>query len=910
MALACLVVSLAASFVSAQVQTAKADAPRTAGSTGLQRLDTGPFVVVPDVRQVMRRRIVKHFDFDERKLGNLESIPMYWQRYLEEGFPHYLKGTFDHELGHESPPSFHLELKGGSLAYVYKAQNIPVHPQSDYLISAWIRPSQLRHASAWLSAFYYDRSGNKLTQTEQFADPVGGPKVDDTWQEVTLRLPGGFDAARHIGLAVWLVQPPRPRKTTQKQLTIYRQDIAAGAWFDDIRVVRLPRGALTTGQPGNVFTDHQPARLHVEISDPDGRDLDAELSVHDAEGNTLLTRKVRVSDKAQDEAKVIELGDLAPGAYVGRLTIRSDKIDLSAYQASFVCLGPRLNGPGWRNEGFGLVLAHSDYQSPDGAARLIDLLHVGHAKLPVAGPAVNRKPEMQTDPAVNQLLEHLWQERVQAVAVLGGGRSRNRPNPVARASESWRTFLLALADHPDIWRPYLAPPLVSHASFAHCWQAGMDGDDSLAWNTQLTAGLAIFRQELDRLLPSSEMVVPWPILHQAPERPIKSQYVSLHVPNLIRPEEIAAHIEEFKKARSHGLWAVVQPLASGGYRREAQLADLAKRLVLACSSGVETVFLPRPWFVTRHGNKGQTEPHESFIVFRTIAELLSQTTPTGDLYLDDGLRAVMFQRQGQCIMALWDEEAPDSGRHHVMYLGSKPQQVDLWGRSMPLEKAVGGHRMTIHRLPTFIRGTQAWHLKMRGTFALEPPHVESSFSLHERDVRFTNPRDVPISGVARLEPPEGWDIRPKRIPFSLAPGEELRTKVRIRFPSSEVAGRKRLTGHFIVDSDDTYHLVAQAPFTLGLDDFEVRTFARIENNRVIVQQTITNRTGKQVDIEGYVLAPGRARMSRMYRRINSDQTIHKKYYLDNGDALRGQNIRVGVREIHGPRILNQTVRVQ
>lgn len=893
-----------------QVQTAKADGDGQPNVAAEERVDTGPFVVVPDVRQVMRRRIVKHFDFDERKLGNVERIPMYWQRYREDGFPHYLQGGFDEEVGHEAPPSFHLELRGGSLAYVYKAQNIPIHPQSDYLISAWIRPKALRHASAWICAFYYDRTGQKLPESEHFANPVGGPDADDQWREVTLRLPGGFDAARHIGVAVWLVQPPRPRKTTQKQLTIYRQDIRAGAWFDDIRVVRLPRGALTTGQPGNVFTDEQPAQLQVEISDPDGRDLDAVLSVHDAEGQQLLEREVRVSDQADAKAKVIELGRLEPGAYVGRLTIRSGEIDLSAYQTSFVQLGPRLNGPGWRNEGFGVVLGSSDYQCPEGASRLIDLLHLGHVKLPVAGPAVHRKPEMNQDPDANQLFEHLWQERVQAVAVLGGGRSLNRPSPVARASESWRTFLLALADHPEVWRPYLAPPLVSHASFAHCWQAGADGDDSLAWNARLTAGLTIFRQELDRLLPSSEMVVPWPILHEAPKEPIQSQYVSLHVPNLVRPEEIAPHIREFKKTRSQGLWAVVEPLGSSGYLRDAGLADLAKRLVLAHSSGVEAVFMPRPWFVTRHGNKAQTEPHETLIVFRTIAELLSQSTPSGDLYLDDGLRAVMFQRQSECIMAIWDEEAPEAGRHHVMYLGAEPQQVDLWGRVMPLDKAVGGHRMTIHRLPSFIRGTQAWHLKMRGTFALEPPQVESSFRLHERDVRFTNPRDVPISGVVRLEPPEGWDIRPKRIPFSLAPKEEVRTNVRIRFPSSEVAGKKRLTGHFTIDSDDTYRLIAQAPFTLGLDDFEVSTFAQIESGNVIVQQTITNRTGKQVDIEGYVLAPGRARMSRMYRRIGSGQTIHKKYYLENGEALRGQNIRVGVREIHGPRILNQTVRVQ
>ena len=41
------------------------------------------------------RRVVRRFDFDERRFGNYDPVPMRWKQGDQAGFPPYLEGKFD-----------------------------------------------------------------------------------------------------------------------------------------------------------------------------------------------------------------------------------------------------------------------------------------------------------------------------------------------------------------------------------------------------------------------------------------------------------------------------------------------------------------------------------------------------------------------------------------------------------------------------------------------------------------------------------------------------------------------------------------------------------------------------------------------------------------------------------------------
>ena len=881
----------------------------TSGPTTARAEDA--YLVVRDIREVTRRRIVKSFDFDEQSRGNVESVPMYWQRYEADRFPHYLVGRFDVESGHESPPSFYLELKGGNLAYSYRAEDIPVHTQSDYQISVWIRPDRLKHARACASAFYSNRNGRQLPGTERFSRLIGGTGQREDWQQVTIKLPGGNAKARQIGIAVWVVQPPPGQGSGSAEHEIYRQDIGVGAWFDDIVVARLPRALLTTSQPGNVFQADQQAELRAEVSDPDGKDLTARVEVTAADGKKLLDRPVRVAILADRMgAEVVGLGRLPAGLYHGRLTVSTAAHQLSEHRIRFAQLGPKLNPLDDQNEGFGLVLAEEDCACPDATARLIGLLGAAQVKLPIEGPSLRSGGSSERTTATLDLLERLWRGHIDVTAILATVGGTDSVDPLDRKTRMRQSLLAALAENPETWRSHLGRPLTRHLDFVQSWQMGADEDEGLAWNPHLRDAMKVLRTELDRFLPSAETAVPWPLRHQPPAKRLEAQYVSLYIPNTVRAIEIAEYLRDYRKARPQGVWAVVEPLETGRYERVARLSDLAARLIACRAADVTSVYVPRPWEVTRDAGMDMLEPREEYIVVRTVAGLLNRCRYVSEVHLDRGVKAILFERDGSGVMALWDEQARPAGRELTLYLGAKPEQIDLWGRTRTPARTGAQHRIQVTRTPGFVRCGAVWPLKLRAGFSLTPSDVESSYRLHEPVVRFTNPRQTPISGTVRFKPPTGWEIRPTRVQFSLTPGQELRMKVTLRFPPNEVAGPKTLEGEFLIDSDRAYRVVAWAPFKLGLNDFVVRSHARVEGSTVVVQQTVTNRCKDRVDIEGYVMAPGRARMVRTYRQIEPGQTVLKRYILDNANRLIGRGIRVGLKEIRGPRLLNEVVVVQ
>ncbi len=119
-------------------------------------------------------RVVKTFDFEETRLGNFESIPMFWSKVVGRGYPAYSSGGFDRTVYRSANSSFKLETNGGSVAYRFTPppeQAITVRPESDYYILAFVRTSELKHARADLAAWFADDQGNLIPSTEVHSLP-------------------------------------------------------------------------------------------------------------------------------------------------------------------------------------------------------------------------------------------------------------------------------------------------------------------------------------------------------------------------------------------------------------------------------------------------------------------------------------------------------------------------------------------------------------------------------------------------------------------------------------------------------------------------------------------------------------------------------------------------------------------
>jgi hypothetical protein len=254
---------------------------------------------------------VATFDFEERALGNFESVPMYWSKLVGRGYPAYATGRFDTTVFRSATTSFRLDIDGGSVAYRFTPPpatfgkgpgRIAVTPDGDYVILAFVKTTPLAHARADLTAWFADASGKPLPDTEVHAIPwaANGTQDAGAWHVMHVFVhgpaatPGG---GKSLVLQLGLLQPQQLAEAglntggkksdgLPAQFQLYQQDIHGTAWFDDITVFQLPRlsisvpasatiaprgagGTADTGETGsvNVFPAGGQVALDLAVSD-------------------------------------------------------------------------------------------------------------------------------------------------------------------------------------------------------------------------------------------------------------------------------------------------------------------------------------------------------------------------------------------------------------------------------------------------------------------------------------------------------------------------------------------------------------------------------------------------------------------------------------------------------------------
>ncbi len=858
----------------------------------------GPAVERPSIAG---RRIVKHFDFNEAPLGNYESLPMQWRRHGGAGFPLFLEGRFDRTVGHEQPPSFRLDLDGGSVGYHYQGADISVRTNSDYLIVAWVRTDSLRSARAYLTGCFLDRKGAVIPGTLRRSSMVGGTPDQSQWQAVTLGLPGGVPNSRYVGVSVWLAQAGMWSRTSPPPHTIQREDVRGTAWFDDITVYRLPRVSLASSHPGNVFRHDEPVELRTEVTDPDGLNLSATLVIHDAEDRQVSRRAVGIQSDQHAGGERHLYPELPVGLYEARLLITTGPTLLVRRELRFARLPDAVNPDQIRGRQFGIVLDQVDAGIHAAQRELLGHLRPAYVKLPIWSPQ-----GQAADVAVlDDYLRAIVDAGAEPVGVLWDDRSAaETPGPATRPHATPGLVDLFLQD-PLSWKPLIASTWARYAGLVSLWQLGLDGDDAIAADGRLDAALAALRREMSSLMGRPRLVTTGSVHDQAPTtRP--ADYHSRSVPHQVPVEDIAPHLLT-ATAPARG-WTLIEPLPET-FSRRMRLCDFARRLAEALFAGRNGVFIQAPWDVHPDPLRPRLDPREDLIIFRTVSDVLGEAVPVSRLTLDGQVRCLLFDRNGRGTMLVWDPDAPPEGREHFLPLGPEAHVVDLWGHRRPIESIGRQQRLTVGPEPVFVLNTSTWLMEFLRQFQMEPATIEFSYDVYEREITFRNTYHETIAGMLRLVGPPDWDIRPGKLLFSIAPGQTFRQPVSIRFPVNAQAGLLPLVGEFVIDADRRYHFNASTWFELALRDIDLETYTYRAGDRLIVRQTLTNRTPSPVHFQGYLLAPGRPRIERTFANFEPGSSITKDFILENADQLSGRNIRIGLKETQGSRVWNRVLTV-
>jgi hypothetical protein len=888
-------------------------------------------------------RVLRTFDFEERQLGNVEDLPMNWEKVDGPGLPHYISAHLSTQRHRSGQYSFQFDLNGGGLIYRYPAGLIPVQQGAHYQVQAFVQTTPLPNARARLTSYLVDADGHPLLATLRHSELFSTPPGDQTWHPLSVELSDNTPDASFLVIELELLQPEHFAPSTLGARTLFAQDIHGSAWFDDVTVSQVPEVFMQTDRPGNVFRRSDPLKVDVLVSDRFTDDLVGQLVVRDAAGRMVYQNTAGFELSAaqtvgpgQKKISLLLPPSLGTGWYQATLDMTSAGQFVCRQTLNFVHLADDAP-PTLPDQRFGMIAVDLPFAGWSQLPGLLPMIGAGRVKLSVW----NKDGDIQEvgRDTFDQLLSQLADLGIVPTACL----SDLPPDIKAKLhGGSWPELLSA---DRAIWQPQLAYLIARHADHLHYWQVGTDGSDLFVQNPQMRQVYAMLYNEFAALTDKPDLAMPWPAWYQLEGN--MPATIALYVKPEVLPSQLPLYISDSGSAGNKGfikpdgslaapdnsaapqnhaqhLSLYLEPISAEKYGREVQIADFAERIVYALSANAERIDLKLPFAVQRVGDQVMSQPEELLLVARTMLITLGGARYCGKIPLATGIEAFLFDKDGQGIIMLWDRGVSAGAiKRLALNLGEHPRSIDMWGNATPLiqpstpdstasdgDGKSGGALVQVGSMPIFLIDIDVYLAQMRASVSIDDPKLESSFKPHTRHIRFTNPYHTAISGMVRLRPPTGWTLNPPSMTYSLNPGETFDHEVSIEFPYNSFAGAKIIRADVSVQSDKNNTFSVPIVLKLALSDVGLQTIALRDGADVVVQQIITNYGEKPINYTAYAIYPGQARQERLVIDLRPGATMIKKYRFPSVAPTPNAKARSGIKETDGVRILNNEVAVE
>ncbi len=861
-------------------------------------------VSVPAGDPASSRHILKRFDFDERSLGNVEDIPMYWLQRVGPSLPHYNAGTFDRSVGHDAPPSFRLAAITESVAFTYSRSDIPVEPGSRYLLSGWVFTEGLRKSRAHLGAIYVARDLQPIERTEVISPGVGGPGQNGQWCYVEVPTPEAPLAARFLRITVWLAQPDFQRAPAGNTRPIVQQDAHGIAWFDDIEVMHmLPVASIRTLGDTPVFGAAQSPEILGPQVNPAHFGLACQISVADEDGRVHYSARTDPHDPGQSLPAAIRLESLPCGLYTARLKILSQDRQLGEQQVGFVRL-PDM--PRAINSQIGVCLDESSLRAVDATMACLRGMQAGYVKIPVWTSGLPDPHAADGKAFLKDLLKRVLTDGLEPIGVFVGP-----PAGIASSLPAGqRTLVDLFAADRQIWQPYMALSLTHYADVVRLWQIGQDGLLELAMDDRYPPAAGSAAQQIVTLIDGAQVAMAWPATLARVSYPKYIKRESVSLPNAVRPDQVYPYVKQYG-GRGRPLWVTLWPIEGDRYAPSVRRTDMAKRIVYALAGQAETVFVPQPWQVHDIGAKAILTPTIEYTALAALSRAVADRRYAGSFEWTGGAVFHIFAGDDDAALVAWNDQQPDPAAPEAkvsLHFGQKIAAFDLRGRSIPVD---GGETQTlaVGQEPIVITGADNRLASLRSQFTIEPRQIASGLRKNSQTVKLVNPYSEAMSGTIRLRGPEGWEITPSRLAFSLQPGKTMQEQVEIHIPYNEPIGAKSIHADLSIDARRLYQLSIPITLDLQLPGVETYAFSDTTAKDVVIRHVLTNRTGEELNFVGSVLLPTMARQERLFLHVRPGQTLIKEYVIPRGEVSGQSQLRISLREINGSRLLNQMVEI-
>lgn len=873
-------------------------------------------------------RLVHMFDFEEP--DNYESLPQNWfiigrpaettdSTFFREpmhhelmertGFPSFTQVRFDETQAVSGKRCLYLGLNGGSAGAFLEIGAIPAVPQSDYLVTAFVRTESLARSSAYLSAYFVDRHGKRLDASITKTRPI---RTLGDWTQVALKLRGDAKGAVWIGLETEILQPKRYADDPLGEQRVLLKDVQGHAWFDDIAIWQLPRIEVASQSKVNLIRGPERPRLSISVRDLTSQHMSVELTAYDH----TLKPAVQV---------VHELGPGVPrhwtwepdlpayGWYLIDMKVRDQSIQAPATEApvartfgAFIWLPPSAAPNPMDAHRFQIIASGLSDKQFDFIPELMAATDLRSVVLSIWSEETNLGDVERRKERIDGLMQWLY---------LGGRSAALSLDPVPKAlAEAVR---LPAADPISLigadknqWLAYLTPTLLSHGQRVHRWFLGSIDQAYAFYNPDLPAVLENVEAQFTKLTPSPELVIPWRIDQARRYDLPDSIYYLMDVPPGVAADQVPAHLEQWRDIMGKLTLSLREPPADQ-MTHARRVTDLAIRMVTAWEQQPDALAVSDLWTLAAQRDTALA-PDPLLGVFANLSHQLAGRRVLGKLDMGGGLTVLIMDGPTGPALVTWAQQPGTPAGTLNLFLGANPVAVDVWGNQTPIPLSGGKHTFEVPGTPTFITGIDTQLALFRAGFKIDEPFIDSTQNLHERIITLTNPWPMTISGYMRITGPKNWKSKPTRHFFSIPGGRSVTLPTALAFPVSEVAGDNKLTARFEFTADDPMVIDMSLPIEVGLKDITFNATIALSPGEqpgtedASAAAVVTNTGDETLSLYVFANLRGHPIQQRIIAELDPGQSAVRRFNFPGaGQVLRDHAMRLGVREVDGPRILNK-----
>lgn len=198
-----------------------------------------------------------------------------------------------------------------------------------------------------------------------------------------------------------------------------------------------------------------------------------------------------------------------------------------------------------------------------------------------------------------------------------------------------------------------------------------------------------------------------------------------------------------------------------------------------------------------------SQPRPAGVVYGVMTRQLSGTTYRTELdYLSPSVKAFVFERDGDAMLAIWRIDTRTT-TVDLAISGTQPTVTDMFGNTQTLPVHDGLITLTVGPSPQFLTGIGKDYLQSKPLIQTPPTLALQAGSQGQSQLHITNPTDQPATVTLQWLTSDTWQVKGGEQPIALSPNQTVTLPVSVTSPvnaaygQSVIYARAKLNGKMV-----------------------------------------------------------------------------------------------------------------